>query len=75
MQIRCKVCGRLQFPFISLGFFNGKCLSCTELEEWAASNIQPEKQYLGETFRSALVVQQIGLGDGYLISVMYIVLS
>jgi hypothetical protein len=49
----------------------GEFASVGDLESWVTKNRQPATTYLDETFRSALVVQELGLADGYLISVMY----
>jgi len=49
----------------------GDFSSVTELEEWASRNKQPWTEYLDGDFRAALKVQEAGIQDGYLISVMY----
>ena len=49
----------------------GDFASVTALETWVRNHIQPDYEYLDETFRSALIIQSQGLEDGYLISVMY----
>ena len=45
--------------------------SVTELADWAVKHKQPYTEYMDDTFRSALKVQDAGLAEGYLISVMY----
>ena len=49
----------------------GDFKSVTELEAWVRNHVQPSRDYLAETFRTALIIQSQGLEDGYLISVMY----
>lgn len=45
--------------------------SVTELEEWVSKHIQPPTVDLDGSFRAALKVQEAGIQDGYLISVMF----
>lgn len=45
--------------------------SVTELYDWIDKHEQPEGAYLEGDFRAGLKVQEAGLADGYLISVMY----
>lgn len=45
--------------------------SLTELQDWISTNRQPHTEYLGAAFRSALKVQEAGMEDGYMISVIY----
>ena len=44
--------------------------SVSELEDWVKLNVQLNGSYLEDSFRSALKIQEAGLMDGYLISVM-----
>ena len=44
--------------------------SISELEGWVSTHIQLEKESMIETFKTALRVQEDGLRDGYLISIM-----
>lgn len=52
-------------------FIPGEFESIDKLEEWVLRHTQPQTFYLSDLFRSALRVQQLGLADGYLISVIY----
>ena len=45
--------------------------SLTELEDWIRNNKQPFHEYIDETFRSAIKVQEQGIEDGYLINILY----
>lgn len=49
----------------------GDFSSITELEEWVSRHKQPWTEYIEGDFRAALKVQEAGIQDGYLISVMY----
>ena len=49
----------------------GQFNSVSELENWVSTNKQPSTNDLESLFMAALEVQQLGLQDGYLISVIY----
>ena len=49
----------------------GEFNSVSELTNWVSNNKQPSTYDIGSLFRAALEIQQLGLQDGYLISVIY----
>jgi hypothetical protein len=51
----------------------GEFNSYSELKDWVSINKQPSTDDLGSLFKAALEVQQLGLQEGYLISVVYVI--